>query len=172
MGDPYIGEIRLFTGNYAPLGWAFCNGAQLPVQQYQALYAVIGNTYGGNSTYFNLPDLRGKAALHQGSGPNLTSRTIGQSTGVPVVSLTTNNLANHTHAANCKSTPDSATPNGTIWASTSGRTGIAVYKSTADVNMNAEIVQPVGGTSSHNNRQPCLGLNFIIAMEGIFPVRE
>lgn len=170
--DPFIGEIRLFAGNYAPYGWAFCNGQQLYVQQYSALYAVIGNTYGGNQTVFNLPNLRGRAALHQGNGEDLSYRRIGENNGIPVVPLTAANLPAHNHAPNCQSTANASTPDGNIWANTLGRTGVPVYNDTPNVAMNSEAVLPAGGKDPHNNMQPYLGLSFIIAVEGIFPVRS
>ncbi len=172
MADPFIGEIRIFTGTYAPYGWAFCDGQSMSIQQNTALYAVIGNKYGGNgTTNFNLPDLRGRVPLGYGNGPNLTPRPIAQKDGTGTVQLTSANLPAHTHVPNYQSTADSNSPDGTIWANT-GRGGAYVYNNQADIGMSRDALKETGGNAAHNNVQPSLGLNFIIAVIGIFPVRE
>lgn len=170
--EPFIGEIRIFAGSFAPRGWAFCNGQQLQVQQNPALYAVIGNIYGGDQTVFNLPDLRGRAALHQGAGPGLTPRTIGETGGAAEAALTIPGLPAHSHAPNCQTTSNTDSPDGSIWANTQGRLGAPVYNDAPDAAMHPQAVQVAGGDKSHNNVQPCLALNFIIALEGIFPPRS
>ncbi len=172
MADPFIGEIRIFAGNYAPDGWAFCDGQQLSIQQNMALYSIIGNTYGGDGrTYFSLPDLRGRAALAYGTGPNLTAHVWGDRGGAATVQLTSANLPAHTHVPNCQSEANSNAPGGAIWANT-GRGGAMVYNSLAGIGMSPEALKETGGSDSHNNVQPNLGLTFIIALYGIFPSRD
>ncbi len=170
--EPFIGEIRIFAGSFAPRGWAFCNGQQLQVQENPALYAVIGNTYGGNQSVFHLPDLRGRAALHQGAGPSLTPRELGENGGTTEVTLTVPNLPVHSHVPSCQTTADTESPDGSIWANTPGRLGVQVYNDVPDTAMHPQAIQAAGGDKAHNNVQPCLGLNFIIALEGLFPPRS
>jgi microcystin-dependent protein len=173
MADPFIGEIRIFAGNFAPAGWAFCDGQQLMIQQNTALFAVIGNAFGGDGrTNFNLPDLRGRAGLGYGNGPNLTPRPIAQKGGAATVHLTSDNLPAHTHVPNCQTATDSSSPNGTIWANPGGRTPAKIYNSLPGIGMNINALKATGGTDAHNNVQPNLGLNFIIALQGIFPPRS
>ena len=171
MAEPFVGEIRIFAGNFAPVGWAFCDGQQLMIQQNTALFAVIGNAFGGDGrTNFNLPDLRGRTALGYGNGPNLTPRPIAQKGGAATVQLTSDNLPAHTHVPNCQTTADSKSPDGTIWSST-GRGGASVYNSQPGIGMNLQAVIGTGGNAAHNNTQPNLGLIFIIALQGFFPPR-
>lgn len=171
--EPFIGEIRIFAGNYAPYGWAFCNGQELSIQQNTALFAIIGTIYGGDGrTTFKLPDLRGKAALKGGAGPGLTPRNIGENAGTPLVSLTKENLPAHNHVPNCQNTPNQDSPDGAIWSNTVGRGSPTIYAHAPNSEMNQQAVQAVGGNNPHYNMQPYLGLNFIIALQGIFPVRN
>ncbi len=168
--DPFIGEIRIFAGNYAPPGWALCNGDILQIQQHTALFALFGNTYGGDGrTTFALPDLRGKAAMHWGNGPGLTPRTLGRGGGNITVKLNTDQMPNHSHVPNCQSTATINDPAGTVWANTSGFAGANVYNDSPNVNMSPSAIAPAGGDQPHNNMQPYLGLSFIIAVGGIFP---
>ncbi len=171
MADPFIGEIRLFAGTFAPYGWAFCDGQQMSIQQNTALFSVIGVTYGGNgTTNFNLPDLRDRAALGYGDGPNLTPRPIAPKDGAATVQLTSDNLPAHTHVHNDQSTANSNSPDGTMWANT-GRGGALVYNNQPGIGMSLDALKGTGGDAAHNNVQPGLGLNFIIALNGIYPVR-
>ncbi|MBI5715333.1 MAG: phage tail protein [Chloroflexi bacterium] len=173
--DPYIGEIRIFAGTYAPEGWLFCQGQTLPVAQYQALYAVIGNTYGGDGKKtFALPDLRGRAPVSQGQGTGLSMYGLGKAGGASTVTLSVSQLPTHNHLA--KGTTNLATtttPANGIWArSGAGATGVSLYANDPKEPLNANALLPAGNSQPHNNLQPCLGINFIIAVDGEFPVRS
>jgi microcystin-dependent protein len=165
----YLGEIRIFGGFFAPQGWAFCNGQLLPIAQNQALFAILGTTYGGNGqTTFALPDLRGRAPIHFGQGPGLANRALGEGGGEVAHTLTTSELPAHTHTARGGSAfGSSPSPAGLAPARVSGQT--PQYAPTADSDMNASAVTAVGGGQAHENRQPYLGLTYIIALIGIFP---
>lgn len=167
--DPFIGEIRIFGGNFPPKGWAFCDGALLQIRQYTALFAILGTTYGGDGkNTFALPDLRDKAALHFGAGPGLTRRDLGKAGGTTNVRLSVEQMPNHTHVPNCQSASAQDDPTNAIWATT-GRSSPSVYADTPDVAMNQQAILPAGGGQPHYNMQPYLGVNFIIALNGIFP---
>lgn len=178
MADPFVGEIRPFAFNYQPRGWLICNGQQVSVQQYQALYAVVGNSYGGNNQAFNLPDLQGKVPVGMGAGPGLSAWKLGDKYGNEAVALTIDQMPSHTHTANAEQ--DSATtpnPGGMIVAGVkSGSTGNPKFYKDAPqdqylVPMNATTIQAVGGGQAHENRQPYQVLNFCICYDGIFPPR-
>lgn len=174
--DPYIGEIRLFAGNYAPRGWALCNGALLPISSNTVLFSIIGIQYGGNgTTNFALPDLRGRAPLHQGAGPGLTERTIGETGGESSVTLLETEIPSHTHVPNgtTAATSGVADPTNAIWGSESVL-GAKPYiaSSSSLVSMSPLALGAAGGSQPHNNMQPFLGLNFIIALDGVFPPRS
>lgn len=182
--DPYIGQIQPFAFNFAPRNWAKCDGQLLSIASYTALFALIGTTYGGDGvSTFALPDLRGRAALHQGTGPGLSTRPIGQRSGAETTTLTVSNMPSHNHLATgtVKSyfTPPagggtSNNPNGSNF---SGSTGTNVY-TTQPTNgtMAAENVQVVvgnnGGSTPFNNMEPYLVINWCIALVGIFPPRS
>jgi microcystin-dependent protein len=173
MSTPYIGEIRIFGGNFAPVGWALCNGQLLAISQYDALFALIGTTYGGDGvTTFALPDLQCRVPLHFGTGPGLSSRILGQVGGSEQVTLTTGQMPAHTHPPLALGAPGSAsTPSGNVWAGVSAG---AIYNATdpaPTAAMNASAVLPVGGSQPHTNIQPFQCVNFIIALEGIFPTQ-
>jgi microcystin-dependent protein len=169
--EPYIGEIRIFAGNFAPRGWAFCNGQLMPIAQNTALFSILGIVYGGDGkTTFALPNLEGRTPMHQGTGTGLTQRFIGESGGQASVELTVDQLPAHSHTANCQSTPGQNDPNGAIWSnSPSGRGKPSVYAETSNTTMNHQAIQSTGGNQAHNNRQPYTGLNHIIALQGVFP---
>lgn len=170
MAEPILGEIRLFAGNFAPKGWALCNGQLLPLRQYTALFSLLGTYYGGDGkTTFALPDLQGRVPIGQGSGAGLTPREVGEAGGEPAVSLLTTEMPLHTHLANCSSQQSSSQPEGAYWGST-GR-GANAYAATPASSLSVLAAQPTGGSQAHNNLQPFLGMTFIIAMEGIFPSR-
>jgi microcystin-dependent protein len=171
MSTPYIGEIRMFGGNFAPVGWGLCNGDLLAISQYDALFALIGTTYGGDGvTTFALPDLRGRIPIHQFQGPGLSPRTIGEAAGSETVTLLINQLPNHTHPAGATNASTSPGPAGNVWGSVSS--GVPYSNDTApNVAMNAGAVSTVGGSQPHDNMQPFQCVNFIIALEGIFPTQ-
>jgi microcystin-dependent protein len=175
MSDPYIGEIRPFAFNWAPNGWLLCDGTQYNVAQYQGLYGVIGNSYGGNNTVFMVPNLKGMAPIGMGAGPGLTPRNLNDKPGTEQVTLTTNQMPSHTHTANAEM-ENATTPNpaGMIVA-TSTVSGNSFYKNAPlDANlvaMNPVTVGPVGSGLGHENRQPYQVFNFCIAWDGIFPTR-
>jgi microcystin-dependent protein len=173
MSAPFLGEIRLFAGNFAPRGFAFCAGQLLPIAANTALFALLGTTYGGDGVQtFALPDLRGRAPLHQGHGPGLSTYVIGQQFGVENVTLTTQQLPAHTHQA--MATNNSGTqsaPGGGIWATdSSGAT--AEYDAPTGAAMAAQAIGATGDNVPHPNLQPFLAISYIIALEGIFPARN
>jgi microcystin-dependent protein len=173
MSDPFLSEIKIVSFNFAPRHWAFCNGQLLPIAQNQALFALLGTTYGGNgSTTFALPDLRGRGPLHFGGNTNL-----GQRAGAENVTLATSELPAHTHSttqptvSGVAGNGNSPDPTGRRWA---GLRRDAVYSNaTPDTQMSSAAVtatnQAVGGSQPHNNMPPYLVLNFVIALQGIFP---
>lgn len=173
MADPFLGEIRPFAGNFAPLGWALCQGQLLPIAQNDALFALIGTTYGGDGqTTFALPNLAGRIPLHQGAGPGLTPRALGEAGGSETVTLNVQQLPAHTHAAlGANSGADKVSPAGAFWSTDpGGNTG--AYSTAAGGQMAAGAVGVAGGGQAHANVQPFLVLNYIIALEGIFPPRS
>lgn len=168
--DPFVGEIALCAFDFAPQGWAFCNGALLPIQQYQALYALLGTYYGGNgSTNFALPDLRGRVPIGMGQGTGLTNRTIGEKSGEEKHTLIVTELPSHSHTLGINTgvgTSDS--PSGTYLARNSE--GVKQFSSTT--NTTGTMLNYTGSNTGHNNMQPYLTLNFIIALTGIWPSRS
>ena len=166
MAQPYIGEIRMFAGNFAPSGWMFCDGALLAIAENDVLFNLIGTTYGGDGqTTFALPDLRGRIPLHQGNGVILA-----ETGGAEEVTLTVNQIPAHTHpllaSADLASSPD---PAGNVL--TQSRTaGVDLYlEDTPNTTLAANSVGPVGGSQPHTNLQPFLCINFIISLFGIYP---
>ncbi len=169
MSEPFIGEIRLFAGLFAPVGWAFCDGSPLAIADNDALFSLIGTTYGGDGQEtFNLPDLRGRVPVHQGSGPGLSSYVAGQTGGVESVALTTSQLPAHTHASTASTAAGaSANPQGNVVASSPSVTMfIADAPSLA---LAPSAVTPAGGSQPHENRMPFIAVNYIISLFGIFP---
>jgi microcystin-dependent protein len=170
MSEPYIGEIRMFAGNFAPLGWAFCAGQLLPIAENDALFALIGTTYGGDGqTTFALPDLRGRIPIHMGQGAGLSNHAIGESSGTEAETLTVNQLPVHSHPfMGTSSTASATSPAGAVVASPST---IDLYRPTAvpgaALAPNALAIQ--GGSQPHDNMQPFLCISFIISLFGIFP---
>jgi microcystin-dependent protein len=165
MSEPFVGEIRMFGGNFAPQGWAFCEGQLLSIAQNDTLFQLIGTTYGGDGqSTFQLPDFRGRIPVHQGPG-----FTIGDKSGVETVTLTVQQLPAHTHQAQCKSTAgELGTPANAVWAASA--TDQTIYSNTApNVNMNSTALPPAGGSQPHNNMAPFLAISFIISLFGIFP---
>jgi len=177
MSDPFIGEIRMFAGNFAPRGWQFCQGQILAIAQNTALFSILGTTYGGNGqTTFALPDLRGRYPMQQGQGPGLTPRTLGEQGGTENVTLLTTQMPAHNHtlgAFNAGAT--SSTPAGQVMAGAfdnSTQADVNAYAGTPNTTMNPQAIGAAGGSQPHNNMSPYLCLNFIIATEGIYPSRN
>lgn len=171
MANPYVGEIRLFAGNFAPLGWAFCNGSILPISGNETLFNLIGTTYGGDGQQtFALPDLRGRVPVHQGTGPGLPNVAIGQMMGRETVTLNTAQMPAHNHLVTATSAAanPAAGPRGVLANASAAMYGSLVVPTTP---MAAGAVSSAGGTQPHDNMAPSLGLNFIISVFGIFPSR-
>lgn len=172
MSEPFVAEIRIFAGNFAPRGWAFCDGQLLPIAQNTALFSLIGTTYGGDGrTTTALPNLKGRAPMHPGSGPGLTSRRLGQRAGSETETLTTSQMAQHTHNLKAINAP------GTTYAATDASglarsAGGAAYQSNAgNTDLHVDALTDAGGGQAHNNMQPYLAMYFIIALVGLYPSR-
>ncbi|MEC0244591.1 tail fiber protein [Paenibacillus chitinolyticus] len=180
MADAYIGEIRIFAGNFAPRDWAFCNGQLMQIRQFTALFAILGVQYGGDGkNTFALPNLMGRAPMNQGAGQGLTPRIVGQVTGSPTATLLTTEIPSHTHIPQSVNAVGSDTnPSGNFWAQSppEGRPGREkqrnLYDATPSVQMNRVILPLAGGSQPHNNMQPYLALNYIICLYGDFPPRQ
>jgi microcystin-dependent protein len=176
--DPFLGEIRLFGGNFAPLNWAPCNGQALAIRDYTALFSVIGTTYGGDgTTTFCVPKLSGSVPVGMGQGPGLSNRALGATGGSVAVTLTLDEIAPHTHAANgAASNGTEESPSNAVWAqyNTSTRPALhaKVYGDTPDTALSPAALAVSGESQPHNNMQPFLSMNFIICLNGIFPSRQ
>ncbi|HEX3185464.1 MAG TPA: tail fiber protein [Pyrinomonadaceae bacterium] len=169
MPEPYVGEIRMFAGNFAPNGWMFCEGQALPISENEVLFQLIGTTYGGDGEEtFNLPNLASRVPIHMGTGPDGNTYQIGEMAGTESVTLTTQQIPVHTHPLFASINVGVAnTPSGNI---TSQSVSVKMYvaeQPTAAMNPNA--VSPVGGSQPHENCQPFLCINYIISLFGIFP---
>ena len=173
MSQQFLGEIRIFATNFAPNGWAMCNGQLLPISQYTALFSLLGTTYGGNGTSnFGLPNLQGVAPLHQGQGPGLSDYVWGETGGVETVALLSTEVPQHTHAYNSVAggRGEVAVVTGHVNSDAAALTNI--YGTTSDgTQMNPAMLQPAGSGTPHNNMQPYLVVNFCIAMQGMYPAR-
>jgi microcystin-dependent protein len=166
MATAYIGEIRMFGGNFAPVGWAFCNGQLIAINQNQALFSLIGTTYGGDGiSTFALPDLRGRGPMHQGTS-QFATHSLGELGGTELVALTPNQIPNHQHAMIATQAEASeGGPSGQLPARASKYvTGVG-----PDATLNAQTIQPQGGSQPHENMPPFLTVNFIISLQGVFP---
>ncbi|UIO40638.1 tail fiber protein [Brevibacillus brevis] len=168
MAEPFLGEIRMFGGDFAPQGWALCEGQILSISEYDTLFSLIGFTYGGDGqTTFALPDLRGRIPLHQGKNPSTgTTFVIGEKNGVESVTLNVPQLPAHTHTVHASSQPGTQnSPTNAVWAKNS-----QLYSTNApDGLMNASSLSTVGGNQPHSNLMPFTVINFIIALYGIYP---
>ena len=174
MADPFVAEIRIFPFNFAPRGWAFCDGQLLPLSQNTALFSLLGTTYGGNGkTNFALPNLQGGAPMHPGQGPGLSLRDLGETGGSQTVTLIQQEMPSHPHQFGGAVDAGGDTQNATnaIWAQVPGRAAVFLYSAPATGAMNPNAMPPTGGDQPHNNLQPYLTLSFCIALQGIFPPR-
>ena len=171
MADPFVAEIRIFPFNFAPKGWAWCNGQLLPISQNTALFALLGTTYGGDGkSNFALPDLRGSAPMHPGQGPGLSLHDLGEVGGSETVTLLESEFPAHSHAA-AASQADAIErfPGGQLAAT---GTGVGMYTPPGNtVQLSPNAVTPAGGDQPHNNLMPYLTFYFCIALQGIFPPR-
>jgi microcystin-dependent protein len=177
MSSPFVGEIKMFAGNFAPTGWALCNGQLMPISQNTALFSLLGTMYGGDGkTTFALPNLQGAAPLMAGQGPGLSLRTQGEVGGEQTVTLIQSQLPAHSHSVNANSGGgDQNGPGGNVWAMARvGRQGTNMYtqKLGNPVQMNPQAIGVAGGGQPHNNMPPYLVLTFIIALQGIYPSRS
>lgn len=173
MADPFVAEIRIFPFNFAPRGWAWCDGQLLPLSQNTALFSLLGTTYGGNGkSNFALPDLQGRSPMHPGQGPGLSLHDLGETGGSETVTLLESEMPAHAHSAQVsladaiERTPEASMPATGI--------GIGMYAPNTPATfapMAAETLQPAGGDQPHNNLQPYLTLYFNIALQGVFPPR-
>ncbi len=168
MAQPYVGEVRMFAGNFAPAGWMFCEGQLLPISENETLFQLIGTTYGGDGQVtFALPDLRGRVPIHQGQGPGLQNYTLAQTGGVESVTLTQNQVPIHTHAPVASNTGASDSPANNFWGNTT--TGKPFSPAPPTVQMNAGTITAMGGSQPHDNMIPFLCVSYIISLFGIFP---
>ena len=173
MSNPFVAEIRIFAGNFAPTGWAFCDGQLMPISQNTALFSLLGTTYGGDGrTDFALPNLQGSTPMHPGQGPGLSLHDLGETGGSQTVQLLQSEMPAHSHTANCNAgMGDQYAPTGFFWATDAG--GNDEYAPSSDSHqMAAGAVTPAGSSQGHNNLQPFLALSFIIALQGVFPARS
>ncbi|MDQ8736049.1 tail fiber protein [Paenibacillus sp. LHD-38] len=168
--EPYVGEIRMFAGNFAPEGWALCNGSIIPIAENEVLFMLLGTTYGGDGqTNFGLPNLASRIPIGQGTNPqNGTTYTLGEQGGTENVTLTVNELPAHTHPVYASDAPGTLnSPNGAVWAT---QTSKNIYSNAAvEGQMNPQSITPAGGNQPHVNMMPYLPINFIIALAGVFP---
>jgi microcystin-dependent protein len=172
MSDQFVAEIRIFAGNFAPMGWALCNGQLLGISQNTALFSLIGTYYGGNGTSdFQLPNMRGSSPMNFGQGPGLSTRVVGETGGETSVTLTQSQLPVHTHGVLAASSSGQGSPAGHSFGAL-GRGKPAAYAAGGSlVSLNANSVTVSGGNQPHNNLPPYLVMNFIIALQGIYPSR-
>ncbi len=171
MSEPFVGEIRMFAGNFAPRGWAFCDGQLLAVSQNDALFSLLGTIYGGDGrTTFGLPDLRGRLPIHAGHGPGLTERRLGAKGGAENVTLTVNQMPTHEHRFQAAATTASSRdPVGNVPAEA---TFDAYSEDLSPFPLSNQAISNVGGSRSHTNLMPFLCVHFIIALVGIYPSRH
>lgn len=172
MADPFVAEIRIFPFNFAPKGWAWCDGQLMPISQNTALFSLLGTTYGGDGkSTFALPDLQGRAAMHPGQGPGLSLHDLGETGGSETVSLLESEIPSHSHTlrADTLDIADTnvASPNASLAISSGG----TLYQAASNVSMSEQTLAPAGGDAPHNNMMPYLTFYFCIAMQGVFPPR-
>jgi microcystin-dependent protein len=169
MGSPYVGEIRMFAGTFAPAGWAFCAGQLMAISENDTLFNLIGTTYGGDGQQtFGLPDLQGRVPVHQGTLPGGGTYSLGEKAGVEQVTLNTNQMPVHTHPPACAAVAGGTAPGNSVWAGTNDQKSYAA-SATGGVQMNTVTLPPAGGSQPHENMVPFLGISFIISLFGVFP---
>jgi microcystin-dependent protein len=166
---PYVGEIRVFAGNFAPAGWLLCQGQQLSISEFETLFQLIGTTYGGDGQQtFNLPDLQSRVPVHMGTGPTGTTYVIGEKAGVESVTLTIQQMPVHNHALLASTTTGTAgNPRGNVIAAPPGTA--AFVRATPNQLLAPSALNPAGGSQPHENMQPSVAVNFIINLYGVFP---
>jgi len=172
MADPFVAEIRIFPFNFAPKGWAFCNGQLLPLSQNTALFSLLGTTYGGDGrSNFALPNLQGSVPMHPGQGPGLSLHDLGETGGSETVTLLASELPSHSHDVSV-SQSDGTSQSPASERLASGVGGIAHYAAPNNLTqLSPQAIEPAGGNQPHNNMQPYLTLSFCIALQGIYPPR-
>ena len=172
MSEPFVGEIRMFAGNFAPRGWAFCDGQLLAVSQNDALFSLLGTIYGGDGrTTFGLPDMRGRIPIHAGSGPGLSQRPLGAKSGSEQETLTVAQLASHTHRVQVSTA--AATQNSPSGEYMGNSPSVRVWRpDDQNADLRSKTITSVGGSRSHTNLMPFLCIHFIIALFGIYPSRH
>jgi len=170
--DPFVAEIRIFPFNFAPRGWAVCNGQLLPISQNTALFSLLGTTYGGDGkSNFALPNLQGSAPMHPGQGPGLSLHDLGEVSGVETVTLLPSEVPMHSHTIPCTTTEAGTLGMGAVFAKTDADRPPVYTNSAPNVTMSPMTLAPAGGSLPHNNMQPYLTLNFCIALQGVYPPR-
>ncbi len=171
MSNPYVGEIRMFAGNFAPQGWAFCDGQLLPIFEYETLFNLFGTLYGGDGEQtFGVPNMAGRLPIHSGTGPGLSSRTIGEEMGVEQVTLTAGQLPPHTHSLNVSSSQGttSSAVGGAVALATSP--GVRKFRPASSAQpLRNDLLASTGGSQPHTNMMPSTCVNFIVSLFGIFP---
>jgi microcystin-dependent protein len=183
MSTPYLGQISMFGGNFAPTGWALCNGQTLPISQYTALFSLLGTTYGGNGvSTFNLPNLQSRLPVHEGTGPGLSTYVLGQSAGTPTVTIDMTTMPMHTHTLNATQTlGTTGTIGNTVLPAQPAPTSkqplfyaapVAGQPPPVPVQLAGGSCGPAGGSQPHTNMMPSLCITFIIALSGIYPSRS
>jgi microcystin-dependent protein len=172
MAEPFLAEIRIMSFGFPPKGWALCNGQLLPINQNQALFSLLGTTYGGDGkSNFALPNMQGNAPMHPGQGPGLSLHDLGETGGSETVSLLESEIPSHSHnlRADVVDLADTNVPSPA--ASLALSSGGTLYQGTANTQMDGQMLAPAGGDQPHNNMQPYLTLNFCIALQGVYPPR-
>ncbi|WP_076864585.1 phage tail protein [Bradyrhizobium mercantei] len=173
MAQPYVGEIRMFGGNFAPAGWNFCDGSQLAISEYETLYNLIGTTYGGDGQVtFAVPDLRGRLPIHMGTASSGTTYNIGEAGGVETVTLTTQTIPQHSHAFIASTQTGTGTnPQGNVLDQVTGTIAMYIDGQPPDGPMASGMLTNTGGNQPHENLQPLLCVGFIISLFGIYPTQ-
>jgi microcystin-dependent protein len=174
MSSPFLGEIRIFCGNFNPRGWALCDGQLLSISQNTALFSILGTTYGGNGTSnFALPDFRDRVPMSFGNGPGLTPRVLGETGGEATVTLSSNQVGSHNHTFGCAAGSKGESATVTNQSNSDLVLGVNAYATAADATvMLPNMLQPTPASQPHENRQPYQGVTFIIATQGVFPPRN